>query len=107
MTYDIVAACQNLFAGLVVQGTLVQAAEAQYLSKGAPLDSTDVTAILTAANVLNAAQKVAPYVPSTQADYPTVLPSYPTGLPRFPDSYGGMEAPDGWNLTTIGQVVNP
>jgi hypothetical protein len=107
MTYDLLGAIDSLFPGIVVQETLIQAAETYWLAKGSPLDSSDVTAILTASNVLNAAQVEADYVPSTQPNYPTTLPTYPTGLPRFPDGYGGMQAPDGWSIVAGGKVVNP
>ena len=99
---DVMAACQELFQGIVVQRTLIDAATTYWIGKGAPLDSNDVTPILTAANVLNEDQTLAAYVPSTQLDYPTTLPSYPTGLPRFPDS---NPAPDGWSVGIGGKVV--
>lgn len=105
MTYDLLGAIDSLFPGIVVQETLIQAAETRWLAKGAPLASNDVAGILAAANVLNAAQAVASYVPSLQPNYPGTLPAYPTGLPRFPDDLGGMTAPDGWNITYDGKVV--
>ena len=107
MTYDVLAACQELFQGLVVQGPMISAAETRWLAKGAPLDSTDVAGILAAANVINAATVLCDFMPSTEPNYPTSLPAYPTKLPRYPDGYGGMSTPDGWNLMVGGKVVNP
>lgn len=104
--YDVQGAVDVLFQGLVLQGTLRQAAETYYLSVGRPLVAGDVTAIIAAANVLNAAQVAASYVPSTQPNYPSTLPSYPTGLQRFPDSDGGMQSPDGWSIVQGGKVVD-
>lgn len=104
-TYDVQGAVDVLFQGLVIQRTLRQAAETYYLDKGSPLDEDDVVPILAAANVLNADQALADYVPSTQPNYPASLPDYPTGLPRFPDTDGGMQSPDGWCITTDGKVV--
>ena len=105
-SYDVQGAVDVLFQGLVIQRTLRQAAETYWLSAGRPLVAGDVTAIIAAANVLNAAQAVAGYVPSTQPDYPTALPAYPTELPRFPDDHGGMQSPDGWSISSDGKVVN-
>jgi len=104
--YDVQAAVDTLFPGLVIQRPLRDAAEAFYLSVGRPLETGDIHDILVAANELNAAQVVAGYVPSIMPDYPTSLPAYPTGLPRFPDTDGGMQSPDGWCITTDGKVVN-
>lgn len=99
--YDILAAIDTLFPGLVVQDNLIDAATARYAAKGAPLDSTDVPGILAAANLLD--QSKASYVPTAPAVYPTSLPSYPTGLPRFPDS--NESARDGWSVADVQQVV--
>jgi len=107
MTYDLLGAIDSLFPGIVVQGTLISAAETRWLAKGAPLTSADVTGILAAANVLNAATVEATFAPTTQPNYPTSLPAYPTKMPRYPDAYGGMTTPDGWNLTVGGKVVRP
>ncbi len=103
--YDVQGAVDVLFQGLVIQRTLREGAEDYYVSVGRPLADGDIPAILAAANVLNAAQELADYVPSTQPDYPLSLPPYPTGLPRFPDSDGGMQSTDGWCITTDGKVV--
>lgn len=103
--YDLLGAIDTLFPGIVVQGPLIQAANNQLISKNAALDSTDVVTILTAANVIIAAQKLAGYVPTTESAYPLVLPTYPTGLPRFPDANGGMTTPGGWNRTWAAKVV--
>lgn len=103
--YDILAAIDTLFPGIVVQGPLVQAAHNRYIAKGSPLASSDVVGILTAANVIIDAQVVADYVPTTEPDYPLALPTYPTGLPRFPDDLGGMVTPDGWSIVADGKVV--
>lgn len=104
--YDIRAAIDTLFPGIVVERPLMDAAYAAWVSGGnVPLTASNVTAILTAANVLNAATVVADYVPTTMPNYPTTLPSYPTGLPRFPDDLGGMVTPDGWSIIADGKVV--
>ena len=54
--YDVFAAIDVLFPGIVTQSTLWQAAYNRYIAKANPLDSSDVAGILAAANVLNAAQ---------------------------------------------------
>lgn len=112
MAYDVMSACQTLFHGLVIEQPLLHAATTCWKAKGAALDSSDITTILAAANALDDSAALAPYVPTTIPDYPTPttanptgLPTHPTGLPRFPDGSGGMETPDGWNITAPGQVV--
>jgi len=101
MSYDLLAACQSIFQGLVVQENMLAAAQAL----GRPITSADVTTILTNANVLNAATVEASFAPTTEPNYPTSLPAFPTKMPRFPDANGGMTTPDGWNLTWMGKVV--
>jgi hypothetical protein len=103
--YDLLGAIDRLFPGVVVQRNLVDAANNRLLVKGAALDSSDVAAILAAANALDAGQALPAYVPTTEPDYSTTLPTYPAGLPRFPDAYGGMTSPDGWSRTWAGKVV--
>lgn len=98
--YDLLGAIDTLFPGVVVQNNLIDAAFARFQAKGAPLDSSDVTGILTAANSLD--QGGASYVPTTPAKYGTALPTYPTGLKRFPDS---NEARDGWSIVNAGAAV--
>lgn len=104
-TYDPFAAIDTLFPGIVRQGTLWKAASDRAIAKGAPLDSSDVAGILAAANMLNAAQAVASYVPSTQPNYPTALPAYPTGMPRFSDS--NPEPIDDWSIDLGEMKVDP
>lgn len=103
-TYDLIGALDTLFPGLVVQDNLIDAAAARYAAKGAPLDGTDVPAILSAANALDQTVPATQVAPTTPAQYPTSLPSYPTGLPRFPDS--NESARDGWSIANQQQVVN-
>lgn len=104
--YDIQAAVDILFPGIVDQRTLIDAAYNYWVNVGyRPLVAGDVTAILAAANALNATTELADYVPSTQPNYPTTLPTYPTSLPRFPDDLGGMTDIDGWCITSDGKVV--
>lgn len=102
--YDVQAAIDTLFPGIVFQSPLWRAAWDRANAKSAPLDSDDVTGILVAANVINAAQVRADYVPTTMESYPTTLPAYPTGLPRFADS---NPDPRGWSIEVGGKVVNP
>lgn len=107
MAYDLLGAIDTLFQGIVVQPPLVQAAYTQWVAKGSALDTTDVVIILTAANVLIAAQTGADYMPTTEPAYPTALPTFPDALPRYPDAYGGMSSPDGWVITRGNTVVDP
>ncbi len=102
--YDVLAAVDILFQGLVVQRPLIDAAWNRWYAKNAPLDSSDIPGILAAANVLNEATALASYVPSTEPDYPLELPDYPDHIQRFADS---NPAPDGWSIETNGKVVFP
>lgn len=105
LNYDLMAAIDILFPGVVVQRNLIDAAQAALIAKGSPLASTDVTAILVAANVLGVSYDAttdAVYVPTEAAEYETTLPTYPTGMPRFPDS---NPAPDGWSIVMNEKVV--
>jgi hypothetical protein len=99
---DIAALIDLYFPGIVVQRNLTEAV-AEYLAVyGGVLSEADVPVILARANVLLHDDVVAPYVPTTQDDYPECPPPYPTGLPRFPDS---NPATDGWSVVTDGKVV--
>jgi hypothetical protein len=100
MAYDLLSAIDILFPGLVVQRSLWDAAEARFVSKGSPLDSTDVTPILAVVNTFD--QDGAGYMPSGPGVYPLALPTYPTSMPRFPDS---NPPPDGWSIMGNGPVV--
>lgn len=95
-TYDLAGAVDTLFPGLVVQRQLLDAAAARYAAKGfQPLDATDVTGILAAANTLD--QSGAAYMPTDPGTYPAALPSLPAGLKRFADSNPTPE-PDNWSI---------
>lgn len=126
--YNIQAAVDILFPGIVVQENLLEAAFDQWYAKGQlPLDSTDVATILAAADVLATAYDTTTTTvayPVDGAQYPTTLPSpistftsstvqpviYPPrpytgstgGLPRFADS---NPSPDGWSIERDGKVV--
>ena len=102
MTYDVQAAVDVLFQGIVSQANLILAATERYESKGAPLDDSDVAGILADANALLVAEVVAAYVPTTQPPYPPTLPPLPPPLPRFPEP---NPAPDGWSIVDDGTVV--
>jgi len=105
--YDVQAAVDILFQGLVIQRPLREAAATYCATVGRALNTGDVSAILAAANVLNAAQTGADYMPTTEPAYPTTLPTFPDALPRYPDAYGGMSSPDGWVITRGNTVVDP
>jgi len=101
--YNLLAAIDLLFPGVVVQQNLLEAANARLVAKNAALDSSDVIGILVA--TANYDQAVAGYVPTKAAVYAAALPTAPTKLPRFPDGYGGMEATDGWSIQQDDKVV--
>ena len=99
--FDSAALADLYFPGIVVQKTLTDAISAWMIDHGAITDA-DVPAILAQANVLLAAEVVAPYVPTTQPPYPLALPSPAITLPRFPDA---NPAPDGWSIVDNEMVV--
>ena len=98
--YDVFAAFDILFPGVVLQQNLRDALYQYYTSVGRPLNSGDVVPVLTLANTLDRGD--AGYVPTLPAVYPLALPTYPTGMPRFPDS---NPSPDGWSIANNGNVV--
>lgn len=102
-TYDLQGAIDTLFPGAVLQRQLMDAAAARYAAKGAPLDSSDVAAILAAANGLDLSTVAARYAPTVTGSYGTALPAYPAGLPRFQDS--NPSSFDDWSIDRGREVL--
>jgi hypothetical protein len=101
-TADIAAVIDLYFPGIVVQRNLTEAVGEWLTLTGGLINEADVPIILARANILLADDVVAPYVPTTQDDYPECLPPLPAPLPRFPDN---NPATDGWSITTDEKVV--